>query len=69
MEWLLKKALEHPGESYSPQRVAEILNSHAEAIRFLTNGGTAVLILWLTLAIFVILLRHNFNKRLKMLEK
>ena len=32
MEWLLQKALEHPGESYSPQRVAEMLDSHAEAI-------------------------------------
>ena len=68
MEWLLQKALESPGGSYSPQRVFELLNAHHEAIRNLTNFGTAILILWLSFGIFIILHCRRFNGRLKKLE-
>ena len=73
MEWILKKALEHPGESYSPQRVAEILNSQAEAI---VSLDTKVNILaWTIIALVIIFQAANmindwrFSKRLKKLEK
>lgn len=61
MEWLLQKAIENPGE----QQIAETINSHAEVIRYLCYGFTAVSFLCLTLAVVIVLLNFNFAKRLK----
>lgn len=32
MEWLFRKMIENPGESYSPQKVKQILDTHQIAI-------------------------------------
>jgi hypothetical protein len=69
MEWFLKKALEHPGESYSPQQVAEMLYSHAEAIESLGYFCMSLLLMWMATAIYGIVTNHRLKTRLKKLEK
>ena len=68
MEWLLQKAIESSGHSYSPQQVFETLNSHVDAIKLLNNTLAIVLVLWLGLAIYTSLSYYKFDKRLKKLE-
>lgn len=81
MEWLLQKALENPGKSYSPQVVAEMLDNHAKAI----NQNAQALndkidhTFWLILVLITLVAFINFassfylhvklDKRLKKLEK
>lgn len=76
MEWLLKKALENPSESYSPEAVARMLNSHAEAINQNAQALDSKINI-LTLAVLVLIIISQainlfygwrFNKRLKKLE-
>ena len=81
MEWLLQKALENPGKSYSPQRVAEMLDSHTEAINQNAQALNAKIdnTFWFILAIITLfasiniaaryLLYRKLDKRLKKLEK
>ena len=73
MEWLLQKALEHPGESYSPQQVAEMLDKYAEAIVSLNSKIN--ILTWTILALIITFKAINmindwrFDKRLKNFEK
>jgi hypothetical protein len=69
MEWFLKKALENPGKSYSPELVREMLDSHAEAIESLGYFCTALLIMWIATTIYGIVTNHKLKTRLKKLEK
>jgi len=76
MEWLLQKAIDSAGQSYSPQQVAEMLDSHAEAIRLLGFFCTALLFLWLATTIYAILasfklraIQKGNRLRIKKLEK
>jgi hypothetical protein len=69
MEWLLQKAIETSGESYSPQQTFEILNAHSDAIRLLTYAGKASLILWLALAVYSAISNLRLGRRLKKIEE
>ena len=73
MEWLLQKAIDSGGHSYSPQQVAEMLDSHAEAINIL-NAKIAYTF-WILIAIIIgleVLNLFMFRKhsyRIKKIEK
>jgi len=74
MEWLLQKALESsPGKSYSPQQVAEMLDSQRNSI--ITLDEKIAYVFWLLLIIIASLETINFifarrfENRLKKLKK
>ena len=73
MEWLLQKAIDSGGHSYSPQQVAEILDSHSDAINMLNTkiAYTFWILIAITIGLEVLNLfmfrRHSY--RIKKLEK
>lgn len=73
MEWLLQKAIDSAAQSYSPQQVAEILNSHTNAINTLDNKLTITFFLLLLIIVAVEILNafviRSIDRRLKKLEK
>jgi len=68
VEELLKQALMNPPNSYSPEQVKLILDSHSESLRLSGFCFMSILFLWLLLAVSVVLLHLNLRKRVKKLE-
>jgi len=73
MEWLLQKAIDSSGHSYSPQQVAEMLDSHSDSIRLIDEKFSlafgilfSIIIAMAVLNLFMFR-RHSY--RIKKLEK
>ena len=69
MEWLLEKAIEAHGETYSPQQVAELLNAHSEAIERIGSVFEMMLLILMILAAMNLFCIFRLDRRLKKLEK
>jgi len=64
-EWLLKKAIESPGESYPPETVKQMLDQHRSIIRHILESEIWVLIVITVLVIFYVISNEIDKKKLR----
>lgn len=72
MEWLFRKMIENPGETYSPEHIKqildnhqEILHRHQEIIGHILLAGIFIVFVWAAYIVYYEIRFKKFKKKLK----